>query len=54
MAVRGRALAPGHLLGGEVMTRSHRRWHLYLWLLVGPLVALGFVLALVLRREALP
>ena len=36
------------------MTRAHRRWHLYLWLLVGPLVTLGFVLALVLRREALP
>ena len=36
------------------MTRSHRRWHLYLWLLVGLLVALGFVLALVVRREALP
>jgi len=54
VAVPGGALGPGGSLGGKLMTRSHRRWHLYLWLLVGPLVALGFVLALVLRREALP
>ena len=36
------------------MTRSHRRWHLLLWLAIGPLVTLLLVLSLLWRREALP
>jgi hypothetical protein len=36
------------------MTRSHRKWHLWLWLVLGPLTAAGLVLGLVLRTENLP
>lgn len=36
------------------MTRSHRRWHLILWLILGPVLLLGLVLGLLLRPEALP
>lgn len=36
------------------MTRHHRRWHLLLWLLLGPLVLAGLTLALAYRPEALP
>ncbi len=27
------------------MTRTHRRWHAWLWLVIGPLVLLGVILA---------
>ena len=33
------------------MTISHRRWHLILWLIIGPLVLIGFALALGARRD---
>jgi hypothetical protein len=36
------------------MTRSHRRWHLVIWLLAAPLLLAGLVLSMVLRGEALP
>jgi hypothetical protein len=36
------------------MTRSHRRWHVLLWLLLGPLAAAGLILSLALRAESLP
>ena len=32
------------------MTRSHRRWHLAVWLAIGPLLALGLFLSLLWRR----
>lgn len=28
------------------MTRSHRRWHLWLWTSIGPLAAAGLILGL--------
>jgi hypothetical protein len=31
------------------MTRNHRRWHAWLWLLLGPLLVVGFVLAILAR-----
>lgn len=36
------------------MTRSHRRWHVWLWLVLGPLIALVFILSILLRSEMLP
>ncbi len=36
------------------MTRSHRRWHLWLWLVLGPVVLAGLILSFALRTEALP
>jgi hypothetical protein len=33
------------------MTRSQRRWHVWLWLALAPLLAAGLVLALALRPE---
>jgi len=31
------------------MTRNHRRWHAWLWLLLGPLILAGFVVGLLAR-----
>lgn len=31
------------------MTRGHRAWHLRIWLVLGPLVAAGTVLAVLAR-----
>jgi hypothetical protein len=31
------------------MTRSHRRWHAWTWLVLGPLTALGFAISLLAR-----
>jgi hypothetical protein len=31
------------------MTRSHRRWHAWLWLVLGPVLVAGFVAALAAR-----
>lgn len=31
------------------MTRSQRRWHVYVWIVLGPLIALGLVAALSAR-----
>jgi hypothetical protein len=31
------------------MTRNHRRWHAWLWLLLGPLIVAGFVVGLLAR-----
>ena len=31
------------------MTRRHRRWHLALWAIIGPLALLGLVLSIALR-----
>ena len=31
------------------MTHNHRRWHAWLWLLMGPLVMAGFVVGLLAR-----
>jgi hypothetical protein len=31
------------------MTRNHRRWHAWVWLLLGPFIALGFVVGLLAR-----
>jgi hypothetical protein len=31
------------------MTRNHRRWHFWMWLVVGPLAVLGVVVALLTR-----
>jgi hypothetical protein len=36
------------------MTRQHRRWHVWLWLVLGPLVLVGLILSIVLRAEAVP
>ena len=36
------------------MTRSHRRWHLCLWLVLGPLVLAGLALSAVFRAETFP
>jgi hypothetical protein len=36
------------------MTRQHRRRHLWLWLVLGPLALVGLILSIVLRAEALP
>jgi hypothetical protein len=36
------------------MTRSQRRWHLWLWLLLAPALLAGLVLSVALRTEALP
>lgn len=33
------------------MTRSHRRWHLILWLMIAPLLFLGLLLSILWRRE---
>jgi hypothetical protein len=35
------------------MTFSHRRWHLWLWLLITPLVAMVLFLSLAWRTETL-
>jgi hypothetical protein len=40
--------------GRKSVTRSHRRWHLWLWLLLAPVVLAGLVLSVVLRRGAQP
>jgi hypothetical protein len=32
------------------MTRLHRRWHLALWLTIGPLLAVALFLSLLWRR----
>jgi hypothetical protein len=31
------------------MTRNHRRWHAWVWLVLGPFIALGFVVGLLAR-----
>lgn len=31
------------------MTRNHRRWHAWVWLVLGPLIAVGFVVGLLAR-----
>ena len=31
------------------MTRNHRRWHAWVWLVLGPVIALGFVVGLLAR-----
>ncbi len=36
------------------MTHAHRRWHLWAWLLLAPMVAGIVLLSLVWRTEALP
>jgi hypothetical protein len=36
------------------MTRSQRRWHLWIWLVLGPLVVDGLVLSVLLRGKVLP
>jgi hypothetical protein len=36
------------------MTRSLRRWHLLLWLVLGPLLLAGLALSVAFRPEALP
>jgi hypothetical protein len=36
------------------MTRQHRRWHLWMWLVLGPLALAGLILSIVLRAEAVP
>jgi hypothetical protein len=35
------------------MTRNHRRWHAWVWLLLGPVIALGFVVGLLARPTPL-
>jgi hypothetical protein len=36
------------------MTRSHRWWHLLLWLLLAPVILAGLVLSIVLRTGGSP
>jgi hypothetical protein len=36
------------------MTRSHRRWHFWLWVVLGPLIVLAFLISVLLRQEVLP
>jgi hypothetical protein len=36
------------------MTRRHRRWHLVVWLVVGPLLLAGLVVCWLARPEVLP
>jgi hypothetical protein len=31
------------------MTRNHRRWHAWVWLVLGPLLVAGFVVGLLTR-----
>jgi hypothetical protein len=31
------------------VTRNHRRWHAWVWLVLGPFIALGFVVGLLAR-----
>jgi hypothetical protein len=31
------------------MTRNHRQWHAWLWLVLGPILLLGFVVGLLSR-----
>ena len=31
------------------MTRNHRRWHAWVWLVLGPFIVLGFVVGLLAR-----
>jgi hypothetical protein len=31
------------------VTRNHRRWHAWVWLVLGPFLALGFVVGLLAR-----
>ena len=31
------------------MTRNHRRWHAWVWLVLGPFLALGLVVGLLAR-----
>jgi hypothetical protein len=31
------------------MTRNHRRWHAWFWLILGPLLVAGFVVGLLAR-----
>jgi hypothetical protein len=31
------------------VTRNHRRWHFWLWLVLGPLLVAGFVAGLLAR-----
>jgi hypothetical protein len=35
------------------MTRSHRQWHLWLWLVLGPLALIGLLLSVAWRGEVL-
>ena len=34
------------------MTHNHRRWHAWAWLVLGPLLAVGFVVGLLARPTA--
>lgn len=33
------------------MTRKHRRWHAWLWLVLGPLLAAGLVIGILARSS---
>jgi hypothetical protein len=35
------------------MTRNHRRWHAWVWLMLGPFIGLGFVVGLLARTTPL-
>lgn len=52
MAVAGSSLASSNANKGANMTRSQRRWHAYLWLALGPLIAIGLMMALSGRPPA--
>jgi hypothetical protein len=37
------------------MTREHRRWHFWMWLVLGPLLVLGFAIGIWLNiKEMVP
>ena len=36
------------------MTRSHRRWHFWAWVILVPVMVLFFALSLAWRSEAVP
>jgi hypothetical protein len=52
LAGYGAEVAERTTTGGALMTRSHRRWHLWMWLILTPLIVVGFLVALWSRPGA--
>ena len=45
----GEEMAAGLQHGRTRMTRRHRRWHLWMWMVLAPLLAAGLIAALAAR-----
>jgi hypothetical protein len=46
-------MVAGNAERGAVMTRPHRAWHARIWLVLGPLLLIGFLVGLRVRPRPL-